>query len=61
MITLRKQKSWNFIWLKKIVYIAMEQPCSQSSVTNILIRKGNKRQETIFYHLVLLIYKFRQA
>ena len=50
-----------YLTYKKIVYIAVEQPCSQASVTNILIRKGNKRQETIFHHLVLLIHKFRQA
>ena len=60
-MTLCEQNSWNFVRLKKIIYIATEQPCSQLSVTNILIRRRNKGQETIIYHLALLIYRFRQA
>ena len=34
---------------------------SQVLLIMIKIRKGNKRKETIFYHLVLLIYIFKQA
>ena len=61
-MTLRGQNNRNFVRLKKIIYIAMNSlVVSQVLLIMIKIRKGNKRQETIFYHLVLLIYIFKQA
>ena len=56
-MTLRGQNNRNFVRLKKIIYIAMNSlVVSQVLLIMIKIRKGNKRKETIFYHLVLLIY-----
>ena len=61
-MTLRGQNNRNFVRLKKIIYIAMNSlVVSQVLLIMIKIRKGNKRQGTIFYHLVLLIHIFRQA
>ena len=55
-MTLRGQNNRNFVRLKKIIYIAMNSlVVSQVLLIMIKIRKGNKRLETIFYHLVLLI------